>query len=698
MSHKSNILLRVRVAYLVALLFSIAIIYKIVEIQNLDGGKWKKKAENIGLQYRNVKATRGNIYSDNGSLLATSLPFYKVALDPSLADDRIFNNGIDELSQRLARQFKDYSATDYKRRIIDARQSGRRYLALNRKEINYQTKKQMSQWPIFEEGRMRGGVIFEKVDKRFRPFSYLGYRTIGTINEDDRGVVGLEYSFNKDLMGRNGKALYQKISGGTWKPVYDGTEVKPQNGLDIVSTINVDLQDVAESALLKALTHNDADYGCVVVMEVATGEIKAISNLSKRNGGGYYENYNYAVGSQGSREPGSTFKLASMIALFEESSVGLNDSVATGDGTMQFYDQVMKDHKPGGYGTLTVQQVFEKSSNIGTAKLIVDEFGDKPQTFINYLTSMGLTKPLGFQLIGEGKPYIKNPSDSTWSGISLPWMSHGYELTMTPLHTLALYNAVANDGKMIQPILVKHVMSADKTIETFETRVINKKICSQITLNKVREMLEGVVERGTAQNISDSYYQIAGKTGTAKHNKNGRYINKYYTSFAGYFPANNPKYSCIVVIDNPKKYRIYGSDVSAPVFKEIADKIYALDMELNDPFEGQEVVEGVFPVIRAGEHEDLSLICNTIGISNHLKEESDWVKARINNNSIDWSKLDTQESVVPDVRGMTLRDALYLLENKNLKVTYSGNGRVTQQSVLPGSNTNSANEINLTLG
>lgn len=698
MSHKSYILLRVRVAYLVALLFSFAIIYKIVEIQNLDGGKWKKKAENIGLQYRNVKATRGNIYSDNGSLLATSLPFYKVAFDPSLASDRIFNNGINELSERLARQFKDYSATVYKRRIIDARQSGRRYISLNRQDINYQTKKQMSHWPIFEQGRMKGGVIFEKVDKRFRPFSYLGYRTIGTINEDDRGVVGLEYSFNKDLMGRNGKALYQKISGGTWKPVYDGTEVKPQNGLDIVTTINVDLQDVAESALLKAVTHNDADYGCVVVMEVATGEIKAISNLSKRNGGGYYENYNYAVGSQGSREPGSTFKLASMIALFEEASVGLNDSVYTGDGTMQFYDRVMRDHKPGGYGTLTVQQVFEKSSNIGTAKLIEEEFGDKPQTFIDYLTNMGLTKPLGFQLVGEGKPYIKSPADSTWSGISLPWMSHGYELTMTPLHTLTLYNAVANNGKMIQPILVKHIMSADKTIETFEPKVINKKICSQITLNKVREMLEGVVERGTAQNISDSYYQIAGKTGTAKHVKNGRYINKYYTSFAGYFPADKPKYSCIVVIDNPKKYRIYGSDVSAPVFKEIADKIYALDMELNDPFEGQQVVEGVFPVIRAGEHEDLSLICNEIGISNHLTEESDWVKARINNNSIDWSKLDTKESVVPDVRGMTLRDALYLLENKKMKVTYSGNGRVKDQSVVPGSNTNSANQINLTLG
>lgn len=664
----------------------------------MDDGKWKKKGENIGLQYRNVKATRGNIYSDNGSLLATSLPFYKVAIDPSLPNDRIFNNGINELSERLSRQFKDYAAWDYKRKIIDARQSARHYLVLNLQEINYQTKKQMTQWPIFKEGRMKGGVIFEKVDERFHPFSYLGYRTIGTTDEDDRGVVGLEYSFNKYLMGRNGKALYQKISGGSWKPVYDGTEVKPKNGLDIVTTINVDLQDVAESALLKALTRNDADYGCVVVMEVPTGEIKAISNLSKRKNGGYYENYNYAVGSQGSREPGSTFKLASMIALFEEANTSLYDSIDTGDGTKQFYDQVMKDHKPGGYGVLSVQQVFEKSSNIGTATLIENEFGNKPHVFIDYMNSMGLTKSLGFQLIGEGKPYIKNPSDSTWSGISLPWMSHGYELTMTPLHTLALYNAVANDGKMIQPILVKSIMLADKTMETFKTRTINKKICSQITLNKVREMLEGVIERGTAQNINDSYYKIAGKTGTAKHVKNGRYINKYYTSFAGYFPSGNPKYSCIVVIDNPKKYRIYGSDVSAPVFKEIADKIYALDVELNDPFQGQEMVEGIFPVIRSGDHEDLSLICNTIGISNHTQEESEWVKARINNNSIDWSKLDTKGSLVPDVRGMTLRDALYLLENKKLKVNYSGSGRVTQQSVLSGSNAHNANEINLTLG
>ncbi|PIB34420.1 cell division protein [Reichenbachiella sp. 5M10] len=698
MTNRKTILLRVRLAYLVVLLFSGGILYKIARIQTVDGGKWKKKAESIGLQYRNVKSTRGNIYSDNESLLATSLPFYRLALDPSIAEDKVYKSGIDSLAYLLARHFKDQSAREYKRKINDARIEGRRYLWLSRQKINYLAKKEMADWPIFREGRMKGGVLFEKVDERFHPFSYLGYRTIGTTDEDNRGVVGLEYSFNKYLMGRNGKALYQKFSGGSWKPVFDGTEVKPQNGLDIVSTINVDLQDVAESALVKALYANDADYGCVVVMEVETGEIKAMSNLSKNSRGEYWENYNYAVGGQGSREPGSTFKLASMIALFEESRIGLLDSVDTGDGEMAFYDQVMKDHKPGGYGMLSVKEVFEKSSNIGTAKLIVEEFGDNPKRFTDLLGRMGLTKPLGFQMIGEGKPYIKTPEDSTWSGVSLPWMSHGYELTMTPLHTLTLYNAVANQGKMIQPLIVKQVKTADKVVEEFESKVINPKICSDITLVKVKEMLEGVVQKGTANNISDSYYQIAGKTGTAKHVVNGRYTSKYYTSFAGYFPADKPKYSAIVVIDNPKGYRIYGSDVAAPVFKNIADKIYAIDMELNNPFEGQEVMAGIFPVIRAGNQEELKNICNEFGISNHLEGEATWTKARISNNAIAWKPLEVSDNIVPDVRGMTLKDALYILENKNLEVEFSGLGRVTDQSILPGSRIDDKQHIALKLG
>jgi len=700
MNIKTSILLRVRIAYLVVLLFSFAVIYKMVRIQTIDGEKWKAKAESNTLKYLQVKATRGNIFSDNGSLLATSLPFYKVAFDPSLISDEEYKAGIDSLSMLLSNFYNDHSSKYYKRKINDARVSGRRYLVINHQDINYQAKKMMSSWPIFRKGRIKGGVIFEKVDQRYKPFSHLGDRTIGSLNEDkSRGTVGLEYSFNRQLSGKNGEALFQKFSGGNWKPVYDGSEVKPKNGYDVVTTINVDLQDVAESALLGALVENDADYGCVVVMEVKTGEIKAISNLSKNRKGEYWELYNYAVGSQGSREPGSTFKLASMIALFENSNVGLNDSVKTGNGKFDFYDQTMEDHKPGGYGTLTVKEVFEKSSNIGTAKLITEHFASNPEKFYTALEDMGLTNPLGFQMIGEGKPYIKHPKkDSTWSGTTLPWMSHGYELHMTPLQTLTLFNAVANEGRMIQPIIVKQIKEADRTVESFQSNIINKKICSTTTLAKVRDMLEGVVERGTAKNISDSFYKIAGKTGTAKNVENGRYTNKYYTSFAGYFPAEKPRYSCIVVIDNPKSFRIYGSDVAAPVFKEVADKIYALDLKMHKAYEPGEAIAGVFPVIQSGEVEDLKLICNEIGISNHGNDDSKWVKARIVNNGIAWKNVDAGKDRVPDVRGMTLRDAIYILENKSLKVKYEGTGRVTEQSLLPGSSMKTANIIEIKLG
>jgi cell division protein FtsI (penicillin-binding protein 3) len=404
------------------------------------------------------------------------------------------------------------------------------------------------------------------------------------------------------------------------------------------------------------------------------------------------------VGGQGSREPGSTFKLASMIALLENSKIQLSDTVDTGNGAYNFYDEVMKDHKPGGYGKITVKEVFEKSSNIGIAKLITEEFGADPNRFVDYINKLGLADPLGFQMIGEGKPYIKTPQDSTWSGITLPWMSHGYELKLTPLHTLTLYNAVANNGTMIQPIIVKSVQRADKKLEEFEAKILNKQICSKETLEEVKLLLEGVVERGTAANINDSYYRIAGKTGTAKKVVNGRYTNSYYTSFAGYFPAEAPKYSCIVVIDNPKGYQIYGSDVAAPVFKTIADKIYTLDLELqNEEMKGV-YQAGIFPVVRSGQQDDLSMILHEFGISNHSANGSDWVKARINNDAIQWRPNTIKNNVMPDVRGMTLRDAIFLLENKGLEVTIDGKGRVTEQSIWPGSNIEQENKIVLTLG
>lgn len=669
-------------------LFAVAIVVKIADIQFVEGKKWAQIAEDIGLQYKKVKATRGNIYSDNGSLMATSLPFYKIAMDPSIPSDEIFKYGLDSLAYLLSAHFQDRSPQEYKRRINDARVKKKQYLVLNAQQINYQEKKVMSEWPIFRKGRHKGGVIFEKVDKRFRPFATLGFRTIGFINKNGNSR-GLEYSFNDLLSGTDGEALYQKMAGGNWKPIYDGTEVPSQQGFDIETTIDINLQDVSESALLRALKMHDADYGCVIVMEVQTGEIKAISNLSRVEEGKYWEEYNYAVASQGSTEPGSTFKLASMIALFEDTNLSLGDSIETGKGQHKFYDRVMRDAKPGGYGKITVQQAFEKSSNIAVSKMVDHHFGLNPQRYVDYIASMGLTKPLGFQMIGEGLPKVKSPDDKSWSGTTLPWMSIGYEVELTPLHTLAFYNAVANEGKMIQPIIVKRAFKADKVKEVYEAGVIKEKICSDETLEKVKIMLKGVVERGTADNIKNSHYSIAGKTGTSLILKNGRYTRNYYTSFAGYFPADRPRYSCIVVINDPKGFQQYGSDVAAPVFKEIADKIYARDIEMHPPFPTEAIAtsEGL-PVIKAGMHEDLKLICNILGISNSSENQmEEWVKVSNNNNSVVWEPNGLDLDKVPDVKGLTLKDALYMLENKGLRVEYQGKGRVVNQSQVPGSKT-----------
>jgi len=697
MSIKRDILLRVRISFLVIFLLAGGIIYRIVKVQVFEGEKWVGLGESIGLKVMDIPATRGNIYAEDGSLLATSLPFYQVALDPYVSTDGLFKSQIDSLTYLLSSFYKDQSAAHYKAKIVRARSAGKRYLILNPKQIGYQEKKQMERWPIFREGQLKGGVIFKKVETRFLPFSHLGYRTIGRVNADNRGTVGLEYSFNKQLAGQNGKGLFQRMAGGGWKPVFDGTEVKSIDGYDIRTTLNVDIQDIAETALHDALQKHQAEYGVAIVMEVATGEIKAISNLSRTESGDYYEKYNYAVGSQGSREPGSTFKLASMIALLEQTDVEPTDSVETGTGTMEFFDQVMRDHKPEGYGKITVQEVLEKSSNIGIAKLVTQHFGSRPEKFIAFIKEMGLAEPLGFQMVGEAAPYIKEPSDSTWSGVSLPWISHGYELKVTPLQTLALYNAVANNGKMLQPIIVKSVNKGEREIEAFEPKVINGKICSKKTLDQVKAMLEGVVLRGTAINVSNSKYPIAGKTGTAKTVVNGRYTNKYYTSFAGYFPANEPKYSCIVVIDDPKGYQIYGSDVAAPVFKEIADRIYALELDLHPIDPKAPLMTGVFPTIRAGYHDDLKYLCNQLGISNHSKGDEEWVRTKVVNESIFWEGNRITKLQVPDVRGMTLRDALFVLENLGLKVSTQGVGRVDEQSLNPGRQLIKGERIILTL-
>lgn len=699
MSIKFSILLRARLAFVVVLLFSIAIIWKVAHIQLVEGEHWREIAEEISLEYMDVKATRGNIYSDNGSLLATSLPFYKLAFDPTAPKDKFYKDGIDSLSLLMSRFFKDRSAEEYKRKITDARKRGKRYLVLSGSNLTYGQKKMISSWPIFRLGKFKGGVVFEKIDKRHLPFGYMAFRTIGFINGDNQGA-GLEYSYNNQLGGKAGEALFQRIAGGNWRPLYDENYVKPEDGFDIQTTINVNLQDVAEDALHRHLRKHDADYGVAVLMEVKTGEIKAMANLGKNEDGRYAERYNYAVGNQGLTEPGSTMKLASYMALFEDSDLELDDTVFTHWGKYKFYDRMMQDAKPDGHGTLTVKEAFAYSSNIAVAKLVVNHFGSNPQKYIDYLHKFGLGRKIDFQMAGEAVPYIKNTTDSSWSGVSLPWMSHGYEMQVSPLHTLALYNAVANDGKMIKPIVVKEVRKADKVLEEYETEEVVEKICSDKTLANVRAMMEEVVYSGTAKNIAGTHYKIAGKTGTAQRLVKGRYTRTYYTSFAGYFPADRPKYSCIVIIDNPKGYMQYGADVAAPVFKEIADKVYATDLELHKPLEEKEFFDktGIFPYVKAGFLEDLRYLCNHFGISNHSNEKEDWVAAIPRNNAITWQNRVIRKGLVPDCRGFTLKDAMYILENNGLRVEYTGVGRVTQQSILPGQRIGKGGMIYLKLG
>jgi cell division protein FtsI (penicillin-binding protein 3) len=677
-------------------LFAVAVVAKIGHIQFAQGEKWAAMGERISFDYKRVKATRGNIYSDNGSLLATSLPFYKLAFDATQPKEEIFKKGVDSLSRNLAKFFKDRSQQDYEQMLVDARETGKQYIILNRKQIDYQDKKLMENWPIFREGRLRGGAIFEKVDLRYRPFSNLSRRTIGFVNENDKGA-GLEYSFNEQLGGQDGYAYYQKIAGGVWKPIFDANNVKAVNGLDLETTLDINLQDVAETALHKAMLQHDADDGLVVVMEVATGEVKAIANLSADGNGNFQEKFNFATGML--FEPGSTFKLVTMMALLEETNVELTDSIDTGNGEFMFYNKTVRDHEEGGLGRVTVQAAFEHSSNVAMAKLADKHFGVKPDRFVDYVDKLMLSKPLGIQIAGEPTPKIKRPGEKGWSGISLPWMAHGYGLEMTPLHTLALYNAVANDGKMIKPIFVKSIKRADESEESFQTEVLNSKICTQKTLDQLHLLLEGVVERGTAKNIKGTHYRIAGKTGTAQILHNGSYIKKYITSFAGYFPAHAPKYSAIVLIKNPRGWYQYGSSVAAPVFKEIADNIYARDINLHEPMDQKKYAKSdALPVIRAGNQPELTMICNELGISNHTLTEEEWVRASKSGAGVNWKKNTLGKNIVPDVNGMTFRDAIYLLEQSGLKVTYEGKGRVVKQSINPGGRISKGDRIFIRLG
>ena len=601
-----------------------------------------------------IPANRGNVYAADGSLLATSVPKYDIRFDALTPTKKVFDQFISGLADSLA-QYHGKSASSYKQNLRKARADKNRYVLLAR-DISYSDYLRFRNFPLLELGAFKGGLIVEQTTKREYPMGGIAQRTIGYERTDDQGNVtrpGIDGAFGeKYLRGTDGRRLKQRIGKGQWKPIEDYNQIEPKDGYDVYTTIDVNIQDIAHHALLEQIEYYKADHGCVVVMDVKSGEIKAISNLGKGKSGTYYERRNYAVWE--SHEPGSTFKLMAIAAGLEDKVIDTSDIVDTNGGKLRFYGETVRDSRDGGYGEISVSEAFEVSSNTGIVQAINENYKDDPRKFVKRLYAMNLDDKLDLPIIGEGEPVIPDPDEknSLWSGIALPWMAYGYGVSFTPLQTLTFYNAIANDGEMVKPRFLKEVKEFGNTIESFEKEVINKQVCSDETISKLKQLLLNVIEKphGTGHGLYSENFSMAGKTGTCQKD----YIDKdrlnYISSFVGFFPAEQPKYSCIVVIHEPdKSVGYYGADVSGPVFKKIAQKIYT-DTPVKDEIsiEDPKVVE---------VHEEF--------------EEYYQVAQKY-------------LTIMPDVKGMPAMDALALLENMGLRVQLRGRGNVKSQSIPKG--------------
>ncbi len=688
MAVRDEIVWRSGIVYFAIVLIAVAILVRILILQFVQHGKWSAMSEKYVYKTTEMPANRGDILAYDGRLLASSVPYYTVYMDTRSTgmSSATWSNGINGLSAGLARLLGERSAAGWKAVITEARRRGDRYFLIKRK-VDYETLKKLRELPIFREGQFKGGMVAQAENRRILPNNELAERTIGYLNLGSEGTeVGVEGSFDKDLAGKNGMVIMQRLTGGDWITIDMAGTVEPRDGNDVVTTIDIDLQDVATSALTNQLKKHNAHHGCAVVMEVATGDIRAIANLEQGENGSYHETYNYAIGE--STEPGSTFKLASMLAAIEDGVIDTGDIVDTGTGSVKYYNKVIRDTKEEGYGRLTVKEVFERSSNVGTSKLIYEAYKNKPKDFVNRLYAMKLNEKLDIQLLGEGTPVIRYPGDKLWSGLSLPMMSHGYEVQLTPLQILTFYNAVANDGRMMKPRFVTAIMRNGNVIKRFEPDVIINSLASRSTIKKARKMMEGVVEHGTATNLRNANYKIAGKTGTAQiaRGKSGYRSGariSYQASFVGYFPAENPLYSCIVVVNAPSNGVYYGNQVAGSVFREISDKIYATNF-----FRDYKVTatnnKATAPEAGNGYRQDINKVLGDLDVRYRRTASDEWVATRESGDTVRLVGLNVRKGLVPDVRGMSLRDAVFLLENSGYRVSYSGKGKVLRQSPQQG--------------
>ena len=634
-------------------IFALAVVFKLLSIQFVQGDKYRELADERTIKNVVIPANRGNVYSINGNLLATSIPKYDIRIDAITPSTARFEKYLKPLSDSLSK-YSGKPSSYYQKEIRKARANKNRYYLLAR-DIGYSDYIRIRNFPLLNLGAYKGGLIVEQTTKREHPMGGVAERTIGYERFDEDGNVtrpGIDGAYGiKYLRGTDGLRLKQKIGKGQWKPIADYNQVEPRDGYDLYTTISVNIQDIAHHALLQQLEYYEADHGCVVVMEVATGEIRAISNLGRTEKGNYYEKLNYAVGE--SHEPGSTFKVMALMAALEDKVVDTSTIIDTRNGRKTFYGRVINDSKHGGYGKISAARTLEVSSNIGLATIIDEAYSENPKKFINRIKGWSLNQPLGLPILGEGQPVIPEPGHKLWSKNALPSMAYGYNLRLTPLQTLTFYNAIANNGVMVKPTFIKEVRELNKQIETFDRAIINNKICSDKTIKETQEILKNVVVRGTGRSLYSPYFSMSGKTGTAKTEywmddweENPRYVS----SFAGYFPAENPKYSCIVIIHKPStKKGYYGADVSGPVFKRIAQKIFT-DTPIIDEVQTLKV-------------KDVE-----------VEEEFDSY----------FKTAQTYKTIMPNVVGLPLMDALALLENMGLKVQSQGVGTVKSQSLDKG--------------
>lgn len=704
MKLRDSIVSRIAVIYFLLLVFGLVIVVKLFSIQKIKNERWEKIADNLSKNTIVVQADRGSICADDGSLLATSVPGYYVKMDLGAEGvKKSFSTEADSLAYFLSLLFKDAPPSEYKRRLSDAYRKNNRSYPITPRKIDYSELQRLKKFPILRKGRFGGGMLVEKENKRINPLGGLALRTIGKLNKGTYGGVngyggltGIEGAFEKELRGEDGVGYRENISG-RW---INRTEIQPVDGKDIITTINIRYQDIAEDALLKQLMKTNADWGTVTLMEVSTGKIKAIANLGRANGN-YTEKYNYALGHEGSYEPGSTFKLVSLMAALEDGLVDTSDVFDTGNGLWKYKDLKIKDsdYDKGGHGKISVKKIFELSSNVGVAKIITQCYGKNQQDYIDRVMSFGINKPLDLQIPGEASPYFKDTKDKYWSGVSLASMSYGYEIKMTPLQVLTFYNAVANDGKMVKPMLIEEIRDKGAVVKKYGTEVIKRRIASRRTIKKARSMMEGVCETGTAKTLKSPYFKMAGKTGTAQLSGGGKGYRKgmYLSSFAGYFPADKPEYSMIVTFNSPRGGEYYGGAVAGPVFKEIAEKIFAAENVYDEDLDKDEDKRSM-PDIRKGKPSDIKRIARKLRIRGiRGNPDTEFAKVDQKENKLYLAESETKPGIVPDVRGMGASSAVYLLENNGLQVRLKGTGKIREQSLSPGQKCYPGNVIYLTL-